>query len=496
MGVFLAKFTRLAPPPLLALGAAVTFGFIACRPIGDVDIYWQVKLGDVMLDAGTTSIAEPFLAHREGVPHDPICWLSQVILALVRRVGDWRTVRVFDALLLTGGFLALCWPAALRIRDWPRGWVASLAAVPGLICIAPYTTVRPQTFTVFAWGLLLAVYFSNRRPIPKVLLATFVCLFWQNCHPSIGVPAVILGTAAGVGWIRYLLKRRANAPWVESTIVFIAAVSQIATPAGLTIFPLALANRHMCTVVFPITEWFPITDPMNLPREWSKLKQQPWALHGLGTAAATIALLAWRWRRVRWEEVMPAAATFGLCFVAIRFTLLLAPAVVPIWIRCLTPAGADRKSDDPLIPSSVGRIRWLIFLGLMSFAAVVPYALKPKLDAIYPFPYAGIEELKKRNVTGTIYVYYLWGGIVSDLGYPQWKVSHDGRYYLHTDEAWHDYFADDIDAFEAFHPVGVILDRHYDEKLIRKIWALQEFEVIHEDDLAVTFVRKKASGGR
>src|SRR5262245_25730777 len=97
----------LAPPPLLALGAAITFAAVACRPLGDVDIYWQLKLGDVIIDAGTPFITEPFLAHRASVPHDPICWLSQVILATVRRLGDWRAVRLFDALLFTGGFLAL-----------------------------------------------------------------------------------------------------------------------------------------------------------------------------------------------------------------------------------------------------------------------------------------------------------------------------------------------------------------------------------------------------
>jgi hypothetical protein len=473
----------------LALGAAITFAAVACRPLGDVDIYWQVKLGDVMLDAGTPFITEPFLAHRAGVPHDPICWMSQVILAEVRRLGDWRAVRVFDALLFTGGFLAVTWPAALRIRDWPRGWVAVVAGAAGILCAVPYTSVRPQTFTLFSWGLLLAVYFSTLRPLPKILLATAVCLFWQNCHPSIGVAAVYLGAAAVVAWLRYLLNRRPNPPWTESTIVFAAAVSQVATPAGLAIFPIAAANQHMCTEVFPITEWFSIVDEKNLPRNPVEWIDHPWSLHGLGVGAATVALVTWRRRRVRWEEVMPAAVAFASCFYAIRFTLLLAPAVVPIWLRCLTPPGADDPSRPP-DPSHSGRNRWAIFLGLMALAAAVPYVVQPPLHAPYRYPFAGIANLKKRNVTGTVYVYYLWGGIVTDRGYPQWKVSHDGRYYLHTDAAWAAYNADDVAAFEAFHPAAAILDKSNDAILISKLRVLPDFEVIHEDDLAVTFVRK------
>lgn len=480
------RLADLAHPPTLGFGAALAFGVIACRPLGDVDIYWQVRLGDVILDAGTPFITEPFLAHRAGVPHDPICWLSQVILALVRRVGDWQAVRVFDALLLVGGFLAVCWPAAVRIKDWPRGWVTLIAGGAGLVCLAPYTTVRPQTFTVFAWGLLLAIFFSHLRPLQKVLSATVVCLFWQNCHPSVGVAAVFLGPAAAAGWVRYWAGTRTTPPRVESVIVLVAAVSQLVTPAGLAIFPIAAANRHMCVDVFRITEWFPITHPINLPSDPGVLRNQPWALHGLGVGLATIGLVVWRRRRVHWEEVMPAAAAFAFCFVAIRFTLLLAPAVVPVWIRCLTPCVVREESDT----FSKGMKRWILFLGMMIAAAAVPFVLRPKLDSVYKFPYHGIESLKNRNVTGTVYVYYFWGGIVTDLGYPNWRVSHDGRYYLHTDEAWQAYFHDDMAAFDAFHPAAAVLDSRYDAGLIEKMMRRNDFVVAHADELAVTFVRK------
>jgi hypothetical protein len=93
-------------------------------------------------------------------------------------------------------------------------------------------------------------------------------------------------------------------------------------------------------------------------------------------------------------------------------------------------------------------------------------------------------------VTGTVYVYYFWGGVVTDLGYPHWKVSHDGRYYLHSDEAWKAYNADDLDSFLAFHPVAAILDKNTDRVLADKVRRLPDFAVIHEDELAVTFLRR------
>jgi hypothetical protein len=239
----------------------------------------------------------------------------------------------------------------------------------------------------------------------------------------------------------------------------------------------------MCTEVFPITEWFPIWDPSNLPG----------SVHGLGAAAATAALVAWRRRRVRWEEVAPAAAAFASCFVANRFILLLGPAVVPVWVRCLTPPGADDPTRPP-DPPRVGRTRWALFLALMMGAVAVPYVVRPPLHAPYEYPFAGIAELRKRTVTGTVYVYYFWGGVVSDLGYPDWKVSHDGRYSLHSDEAWRAYFADDLAAFEAFHPAAAILDQKNDKVLIDKLRTHPDFDLVHEDKLAVTFVR--ASGDR
>ena len=51
----------------------------------------------------------------------------------------------------------------------------------------------------------------------------------------------------------------------------------------------------------------------------------------------------------------------------------------------------------------------------------------------------GIEKLKDSGVTGTIYGYYAWGGLLIEAGYPDWKVAFDGADYRYTPDEWERY---------------------------------------------------------
>lgn len=473
----------LPPPLLLSLGFAICATVVAFRPVGDVDIFWQLKLGDLALEHRSPYMTEPFLVHRAGVPHDPICWLAQVIFAAVRQLcgGDWRAVRVFDALVFVGTFLVVLWPAARRIRDWPAGWVTTVAGGMGFMCALPYTTVRPQTFMFFAFGLAIAILATRWSLKTKTVALFFTLLFWQNVHPSTGVAAVLFGASAAVGWLRYVLKYRTQAPWAETIASLLAALVQPLTPAGMAIFEIAKINRHMCTQVFYINEWMSIFHPKNAP----------WNLHGLVTFGLTLVLVAVRRRRVHWEELALAVAVFALCAIAIRFTLMLSIALVPVWVRCLTPATVP-QTEPP------GRGRWWLLVLALVFPGLASYTLKPVVHEPTAYPFEGIRKLKERQLRGVFYTHFMWGGLVVDEGYPAWRISHDGRYYLHTEEAWDDYLrAKDghtavEDVFREFQPVAVLLRPEFEKGLVDRLRNDPRYEEIDTTEWSVVFVLKSA----
>src|SRR5215217_4656131 len=92
------------PVSVSAAASAGMLFVLLLRPIYDVDIFWQLRLGELNLAQGGPVRTEPFAAPHLGEPLPPLYWLGQVVYALARRAGGWPAVRVLDAVIWVGGF--------------------------------------------------------------------------------------------------------------------------------------------------------------------------------------------------------------------------------------------------------------------------------------------------------------------------------------------------------------------------------------------------------
>ena len=189
--------SRLARAHLGALAAAVTVLALTPSPVGDLDIFWHLRLGDAVLDGvpvGRAADGWTFTAHGGWTTTQ---WLAEVALAAVARVGGLHGLVVLRTVLaaLTLGVLAA---VTLRGTGSARGRAAvlSLAAV----AVLPVLVDRPQTFSVVAlpWlGLLLRDGLRG-RPAPTLLLLLPVTVLWTNVHGYwVLLPAVLVLAAAG-----------------------------------------------------------------------------------------------------------------------------------------------------------------------------------------------------------------------------------------------------------------------------------------------------------
>src|SRR5262249_48656741 len=141
---------RLAPWLLFA-GMLLYLQF---RPIHDVDIFWQVRLGEMTLQRGRLVETEPFSAAHAGEPLAPLSWLAQVLYALPRRVGGWPLRPRFDAAVGAGGSRAV----GLSVRRDEAGEAAlAVALALGFMAALPFASLRPQSWAVLCFGLLLAL---------------------------------------------------------------------------------------------------------------------------------------------------------------------------------------------------------------------------------------------------------------------------------------------------------------------------------------------------
>ncbi len=383
------------------------------RPINDSDIYWQAALGDLALQAGGPISREVLAPTYSGTPTPPLSALGQVILALVRRWGDWRGVQVFDAALCAGGFFF----AGLAVRRRGAGAVTTAAALVLAAGIAlSFLSLRPQSWSVLGFGLLLWILTWRGRLVWQLAAGAAVLVLWQNLHPSVMIAAVYLGARAVPGWLAALKARKLTAiPLSETALAAIAAAAQFATPAGLDVLAVSLANQKL-SVFMAATEWLPVSDPGA-----RDLHPLLFTLH-----AGVLAMIAVNWRRIDWGEALGALLFLALSFIWARFMLPWAIALVPVL--------AVREHSEPQSPRVLRAEGWCFAAG---FAALAALAVVKTPVATWPLaPQTAISKLKAMPQGGRIFANSYFGGIIADQAGPKWQSFYDGRYYRFSEDEW------------------------------------------------------------
>jgi len=436
----------------LPLAAAIVLLSVLWRPAHDSDLFWQLRTGDLILDAGQLPEHEPFLANKADEPFAPVAWLGQVVYALLRRVGGWPLVHIVDGLLWTAALVAVGW--SLRLAG-ASAWVVAAAIVFANYTMYSSVSTRPQTFGLLGFAVIVALVRWNLSLRTTLLIGAGVLVAWQNLHPSVAVGAMYLGVIALVGWVRRLL-RRGPVPWAATGLACLAPIAMLATPAGLTTIEITSRNTD-------ISRWLEINEWMPLWELEARDDSRPEVWVGF---AVSIALLVWRGRRVRVEDLAVALVFAGLALFSYRFVMFWAVATIPVWVACGSsePDASATKAPRPSLTLPA-------LIGAFIVAIAIPTIRNPSHFADY-VPHTAIDRLHAENVRGTIYTHSVWAGVVIDRGYPDWKVTHDGRYYLRTKDEWSHYHAAavglvPIAELEArWAPVAFVLRTKFDDGLI------------------------------
>lgn len=399
----------------LALLPAILLSLLLVRPISDVDIFWQLKLGELILAAGHPIAGEPFAATHPGEPLPAVAWLGQAVMAEARLLWGWTGLRVFDALLWLGGFLA-AGEAARRRGAAPLAVAVALAL--GFALALPAASIRPQSFAGLGFGLLLWLLHAPGSLPGKALVGAVLLLAWQNLHPSVSIAAVILCATAAAGWIGARLRWWDFDARLPAVLAAIAGLAMLATPDGLSIVAIS-ANNARASVANGASEWFPVWTPINRA-----------FLPGFAGIALICIAVAWRGRgRIGPLEIVPALALLVLTAGAVRFAYFLGIALVPLLSLALMPLGERRTFSPALLAATATAI---------AAAALLSTTIKPtRFSDDIPRPC--LSALRATGASGTIYAHSAWGGPVIDAGFPDWQVAYDGRYYRYSPEEWERY---------------------------------------------------------
>ena len=393
---------------LLPLVPAALLLVLLLRQVWDVDIFWQLKLGELILDSGGPISREPFAALHIGEPLPAVAWVGQAAMALARRIGGWDFLRVFDAACWLGGFGAVA--AACRLRG------ASLVAVAIALGLAfmvalPTASIRPQSFGCLCFGLLLALQRLELKPVLTIALGAPLLVAWQNLHPSVSVGVAAMGFASlpGVaGWLR----GQSALPVVPMLLGLIGVAAIFATPDGISIIATSAENAEM-SMAIGATEWLPLWTSDN---------------RSLAVPVVVVALLTGRLvarrRRFDWGEIAIALGLGLMTLAAYRFVLFWAVAMVPVIARAAAPPVARPQRSEVVT----------ILASLLLVAVATPLMAPTRFAETLPL--AAVQFLRDQHIRGTVYGDLLFGGVIIDTGYPDWRVAYDGRYYRYSNEEW------------------------------------------------------------
>lgn len=460
---------RVRPAHLLALLPAVMLLLLLRRAVWDVDIFWQLKLGEMILDRGGPVRLEPFAALHLGEPLPAVAWAGQAVMALARQIGGWNLLRITDALIWLGGFWAVA--AACRQRGAATGAVA-LALLLALIVALPTASVRPQSFSCLCFGLMLALLRLQLAPRLAIPLGAAVLLAWQNLHPSVSVGVVAMGLAALPGWIAWLRDRARPLPLTPTALALIGACAMFATPDGFSILRISAVNAE-ASVAIGASEWLPLWISANRSN----------AIPMLVVLLLTLRHMLFNRSRVDAAEVAVALGMLVMTVAAYRFVLYWGVALIPVIARAAAAPVEDR-------PGRAGLLR--VAVPVLIIALATPLILPTRF--VETLPIGAVERLRKEGLRGTVYGDFPFGGVIIDTGYPDWRVAYDGRYYRYARKEWQynggieNGIVPLVDVERKWRPVAFVIDEFHNAPLAEELARARRWKRIYERGGVVVYV--------
>jgi hypothetical protein len=172
----------------------------------DVDVGFHVRLGERILAEKEVPKTAVFSEHEGKIPWVDHAWLTQIIMALVHKMGGLTGIALMYSLIIAITYTLLAnW--ALEIETHPFGYftVFLFSILVGIM----YWTARPQQISVLflvIFHRIMILYDRNESKYVYILPA--LTSLWVNLHAGFIAGFLIIGAyGASYFWSFYLIKK-------------------------------------------------------------------------------------------------------------------------------------------------------------------------------------------------------------------------------------------------------------------------------------------------
>ncbi len=480
------------PRPLLALTLPELWAFLAVAlpvvaallaPLSTVDLAYQVRAGQLMVDQGAILRADPFTFTAAGLPWLNQQWGAQLVLGTLYDIGGWGLLAALRALLVGIVF-------GLTYRSCRDGGASRRAAawltLAGFGVSAVALGMRPQLVGMALFALTVWLVAGRRRDPRRLWLVPLIVVAWANLHGSFFLGPAVLGFA----WLQDRWDRVARADRTLA-VALVSVAATAANPWGFGVWQYAVGLTLDPTIRQLVTEW-EVTTPLMFVG----------AVFYLSVAGAALALV------IRWPSPVPWPALVWLAgLVAIG---IYAQRGVVWWALGAPPALAvvlfTRTRADGAVAAVSRAERRSVVNGVLALAIVVAGTLalpwwRAAAPAEGPLPLLADAPTRITQVVQVLatpadrlFVPQPLGSWF-ELAVPQAPVFVDSRIELFPTTTWDDYLA-----VSSGQPGWrAILDRWSvtivvvvpDEQpgLLRGLRGDAAWRIAHEDDDGLVFER-------
>lgn len=329
-------------PKSSSLALALLFLSLSIQKIWSIDLWWQLRTGQWILQQGTVPARDVFSYTALGHEWIELRWLFCVLAHGGWQLGGAPLLIVAQTLILAAVFLLLAWPVRQLLSS---PFVLALLSL-GVIGASHRFVVRPEliSFLFVVAYLVVLQRFGEAKGLTPFWLLPALQVIWVNSHTLFVLgPALVWLFAAG-RWVQSLLRGKPD----HASLRRFALLALLTSAACLVnpylhrgaLFPLKLFQEIQPESVTgrSIQEF---RSPLGLPH-WEPFLI---ATDMLGLVSAWTFLR--RWRRLDIARLAVWAAFLYLSLLALRNAIFF--ALVATWasLHNLAESGGEDPASRP-----------------------------------------------------------------------------------------------------------------------------------------------------
>lgn len=377
------------------------------RLLADPDTYWQIRIGQQILETGSLPRTDTFSFTMQGQKWISTQWLAQVLYAVAFTRAGWAGPVVLTAASIASAFAILAWFVRRRLEAAPT-LVLLMAA---LAIASPHFLVRPHALAMpvmVAWfdGLIAA---ADRSKSPSYWLLPLIAL-WANLHGSFILGLALIGPIAldVVLKVDAPLRVRMLLRWFVFGLVALAA--SCLTPYGVEAILAARNILNLGAALPLIAEW--------RPSDFSRLGAfEICLLLGLGAVLFRGLTL----------PVMRIVLLLGLLHMALAHVRNVTVLALLLPIVIAAPLAAQMGRADVVAKPGRRSCGIMVTAALIAVAVMSSFVIMTNRFAPASYLAPAVAALKERGVVRVLNDYD-FGGYLIWSGIP---VAIDGRTELY-----------------------------------------------------------------